>query len=103
MCLGIPGRVLEITDREAMIGRVDVAGVSRSVNLLCVVDDEHPLDSCVGTWVLIHVGFAMQRVDEDEAQRTLALLHQMGESLGGPQLSRDPDSHLLKNTHGGET
>ena len=55
MCLAIPGRILEITDREAMIGRVDVGGVSRSVNLLCVVDDEHPLDSCVGTWVLIHV------------------------------------------------
>ncbi len=103
MCLGIPARVLEITDREAMIGRVDVAGVSRSVNLLCVVDDEHPLDSCVGTWVLIHVGFAMQRVDEEEARRTLALLHQMGESLDGPQRPHEASSLPLKNTHGGET
>ena len=102
MCLAIPGRILEITDREAMIGRVDVGGVSRSVNLLCVVDDEHPLDSCVGTWVLIHVGFAMQRVDEDEAQRTLALLRQMGESLGGSQLPRDADSPPLQNPRGGD-
>lgn len=79
MCLGIPGRILEITDRERSLGRVDVGGVSRIVNLICVVDEENPLDACVGTWVLIHVGFAMQRMDEEEAQRTLQLLQEMGE------------------------
>ena len=49
------------------------------MNLACVVDEEHPIEACVGTWVLVHVGFAMQRVDETEAQRTLDLLRELGE------------------------
>ncbi len=83
MCLGIPGRVLAITDRERMLGTVDVGGVSRSVNLMCVVDEGHPIEACVGTWVLVHVGFAMQRVNEEEAHRTLELLREMGEAPSG--------------------
>ncbi|HIC80029.1 MAG TPA: hydrogenase assembly protein HupF, partial [Kiloniellaceae bacterium] len=56
MCLGIPGRIVEITDAERKLGLVEVAGVGRQVNLACIVDDEHPLEGCVGDWVLVHVG-----------------------------------------------
>ena len=50
------------------------------MNLACVVDDDHPIASCVGDWVLVHVGFAMSRIDEREAAATLALLAELGEA-----------------------
>lgn len=77
MCLGIPGQVIEIIDREEKRGMVNVGGVRREVNLTCVAD--LPLDQLVGQWVLVHVGFAMSRIDEAEAARTLDLLREMGE------------------------
>jgi hydrogenase expression/formation protein HypC len=80
MCLGIPGCVVEITDRGNKLGMVDVCGVRRQVNLACVVNDLHPLESCVGDWVLVHVGFAMSRINQEEAQLTLELLQQLGEA-----------------------
>jgi hydrogenase expression/formation protein HypC len=80
MCLGIPGRVVEITDPGNKLGLVDVCGVRRQVNLACVVNEAHSLESCVGDWVLVHVGFAMSRIDEAEAQLTLDLLVQLGEA-----------------------
>lgn len=83
MCLGIPGQVVEVTDRFRQLGVVDVGGVRRVVNLACVVDDEHSLDDCVGDWVLVHVGFAMSRLDPEEAQRTLEMLRELGESPDG--------------------
>jgi hydrogenase expression/formation protein HypC len=79
MCLGIPGRIVEVTDVDKRLGVVDVSGVRRKINLACVVDEEHPVETCVGGWVLVHVGFAMSRIDPDEAQRTLDLLHELGE------------------------
>ena len=79
MCLGIPGKVVEITDAEKRLGVVSVGGVRREVNLACVVDEDHPAEDCVGDWVLVHVGFAMSRIDPDEAARTLELLHELGE------------------------
>ena len=79
MCLGIPGRVVEITDAPKKLGMVEVGGVRRLTNLACIVDEEHPIESCVDTWVLVHVGFAMNRIDPDEAERTLRLLNEMGE------------------------
>ena len=74
MCLAIPGRVVEILDEESRLAKVDVSGVLRNVNvgLLDGVRD--------GDWVLIHVGFALSKVDEEEAQATLALLQQMGDA-----------------------
>jgi hydrogenase expression/formation protein HypC len=74
MCLAIPGRVVEILDEENRLAKVDVSGVLRNVNvgLLDGVAD--------GDWVLIHVGFALSKVDEEEARATLALLQQMGEA-----------------------
>ena len=80
MCLGIPGRVVEITDAGNKLGMVDVCGVRRQINLACVVNDEHSVASCVGDWVLVHVGFAMSRIDEREAALTLELLLQLGEA-----------------------
>jgi hydrogenase expression/formation protein HypC len=79
MCLGIPGQIVEVTDEKLQLAIVDVGGVRRSVNIAFIVDDEHPPACCVGEWVLIHVGFAMSRIDAAEAARTLSLLTEMGE------------------------
>ena len=80
MCVGIPGKIVNITDPENKLAIVDVAGVKREVNIACIVDGEHSVDSCLGDWVLIHVGFAMSRLDEEEAQKTLELLRELGEA-----------------------
>ncbi|HEY1313396.1 MAG TPA: HypC/HybG/HupF family hydrogenase formation chaperone [Steroidobacteraceae bacterium] len=80
MCLGIPGRIVAITDAGNKLGMVDVCGVRRQINLACVVNELHSVESCVGDWVLVHVGFAMSRIDEQEAQLTLDLLRQLGEA-----------------------
>jgi hydrogenase expression/formation protein HypC len=80
MCLGIPGQIIEILDADQLLAKVDVAGVKRPVNIACIVDDAHPAASCMGDWVLVHVGFAMSRIDEEEAQKTLALLSELGEA-----------------------
>jgi hydrogenase expression/formation protein HypC len=74
MCLAIPGRVIEIVDETRQLAKVEVSGVLRNVNV-GLLDDVQPDD-----WVLIHVGFALSRVDEAEAQATLALLQAMGEA-----------------------
>ena len=80
MCLGIPGRVVSIDDPARKLATVDVSGVRRQINLACIVNDAHPLDSCVGDWVLIHVGFAMSRIDEAQAAETLKVLVELGEA-----------------------
>jgi hydrogenase expression/formation protein HypC len=77
MCLGIPGQILEISDREHQLAIVDIGGVRRPVNIACIVDEEHPVEGCIGDWVLVHVGFAMNRIDPDEAQLTLDLIAAM--------------------------
>jgi hydrogenase expression/formation protein HypC len=74
MCLGIPGQIVRIEDADNLVATVDVLGVRRQINIACVVDEQHPPQSCVGDWVLVHVGFAMSRIDEKEAQETLRLL-----------------------------
>jgi hydrogenase expression/formation protein HypC len=80
MCLGIPGRIVKIDDAANLLATVDVGGVRRKVNIACIVDEEHPVSSCVGDWVLIHVGFAMSRLDEAEAAETLRILTELGEA-----------------------
>jgi hydrogenase expression/formation protein HypC len=80
MCLGIPGRILDIVDAEKKLATVDVGGIRRAVSLACLVDDDHPVESCVGEWVLVHVGFAMSRIDAVEAAKTLELLAALGEA-----------------------
>jgi len=79
MCLGIPGQIVALSPEEPHLAIVDVGGVRRAVNIACIVDEDHPPESCMGDWVLIHVGFAMSRIDEHEAQRTLDLLAELGD------------------------
>jgi len=79
MCLGIPGQIIAITDTEKLLAKVDVSGVKREINIACIVSDEHPVEACLGDWVLVHVGFAMSRIDADEAARTLQILEELGE------------------------
>ena len=77
MCLAIPGQVVEIVDGENRLAKVDVAGVKRTVNVGLLDGEED--GARPGDWVLIHVGFALSKVDEDEAFATLELLQGMGE------------------------
>ena len=72
MCLAIPGQILDVVDEANRLAKVDVAGVRRTVNI-GLLDDVG-----VGDWVLIHVGFAISQVDEDEARATRDLLQRMG-------------------------
>lgn len=79
MCLGIPGKIVEIIDHQQALALADFAGVRRQVNIVCILDEQHTPETCLGDWVLVHVGFAMSRIDEKEAHKTLALLDQLGE------------------------
>ncbi|KAB8334391.1 HypC/HybG/HupF family hydrogenase formation chaperone [Scytonema tolypothrichoides VB-61278] len=81
MCLGIPGKIIEITDVKQKLAVVNVGGVKRSVNIACIVDEQHSVESCVGDWVLVHVGFAMNRINEKEAMETLQLLEELAEAV----------------------
>lgn len=77
MCLGIPGQIIAITNSVLKLALVEVSGVRRQVNIACIVDDDHPPEACLGDWVLVHVGFAMNRIDPEEAATTLALLDEL--------------------------
>ena len=76
MCLAIPGQVLELVDDGNRLAKVDVAGVQRTINVGLL--DTDGAGAAAGDWVLIHVGFAISKVDEEEAAATLALLEGMG-------------------------
>ncbi|MFL5820316.1 MAG: HypC/HybG/HupF family hydrogenase formation chaperone [Solirubrobacteraceae bacterium] len=75
MCLAIPGRIIDVVDGANRLAKVDVAGVQRNVNI-GLLDGEGGVGP--GDWVLIHVGFAISRVDEEEARATRELLERMG-------------------------
>ena len=77
MCLAIPGRIIEVVDEPNRLAKVDVAGVQRNVNI-GLLDAEPGGGVGPGDWVLIHVGFALSQVDEEEAEATLELLKGMG-------------------------
>jgi hydrogenase expression/formation protein HypC len=77
MCLAIPGRIIEVVDAENRLAKVDVAGVQRNVNI-GLLDADPGGGVGPGDWVLIHVGFALSQVDEEEAEATLELLKGMG-------------------------
>jgi hydrogenase expression/formation protein HypC len=76
MCLAIPGQVVELLASHEHLARVDVSGVGRIVNI-GLLDDEVLKP---GDWVLIHVGFAMSKIDEEEAALALASLQLMGQA-----------------------
>ncbi len=80
MCLGIPAQVIRLDPQQPRCATVSVGGVERAVNLSCVLEPGVPPESLLGSWVLVHVGFAMARIDEAEAARTLALLAELGEA-----------------------
>jgi hydrogenase expression/formation protein HypC len=76
MCLGIPGQIVEMVDETQQIAKIDVSGVKRMVSVaLLAAEGIKP-----GDWVLIHVGFAMSKIDESEAQETMKLLQGMGQT-----------------------
>lgn len=77
MCLAIPGQIVAVSDAANRLGIVEISGVRREVNLACVIDETHPIEACVGDWVVVHVGFAMSRIDPEEAARTLALFAEL--------------------------
>lgn len=76
MCLGIPGQVLDIVDDANSIAKVNVSGVKRNVSVALVrAEGIEP-----GDWVLIHVGFAMSKINEEEARETMNALQMMGQA-----------------------
>ena len=77
MCLAIPGKVLEIVDVERQIAKVEVVGVRRNVNIGLLTGEERPTP---GDYVLIHVGFALSKIDEQEALETQRILEGLGEA-----------------------
>lgn len=77
MCLAIPGRIVEVVDESNRLAQVDVAGVQRNVNIGLL--DADGVGVGAGDWVLIHVGFAMSKVDEEEALETRRMLESMGD------------------------
>ncbi|GFG50648.1 HypC/HybG/HupF family hydrogenase formation chaperone [Mycolicibacterium agri] len=76
MCLGIPGRIVEITDPANCLAKVDVSGVRRVISIRLLENDPPAPDE----WVLVHVGFAMAKIDEAEALLTLAAVQKLGEA-----------------------
>lgn len=79
MCLGIPGKIIKIIDADQHLGMVDVGGIQREVNLSCIVESGKSLIEHIDDWVLVHVGFAMSVIDEQQAQQTLKILTELGE------------------------
>jgi hydrogenase expression/formation protein HypC len=80
MCLGIPGRIVEVTSLDDNMAVVEVGGVRRPINISFVASEGRGAETYIGEWVLVHVGFAMSRLDAAEAERTLALLRELGEA-----------------------
>lgn len=77
MCLAIPGQIVEWVDEELNIAKAQVANVRRNVNVGLLAETEDSVQ--IGDWVLIHVGFAMSKIDEEEARSTREFLEQLGD------------------------
>lgn len=77
MCLGIPGQLVEFVDEQHGIAKAEVNGVRRNVNVQLLQSENEGVQP--GDWVLIHVGFAMSKIDEQEAKDTFAFLEQLGQ------------------------
>jgi hydrogenase expression/formation protein HypC len=77
MCLAIPGQIVEWVDEDLHIAKAEVAGVRRNVNVGLLAETEDAVS--LGDWVLIHVGFAMSKIDAAEAQATREFLEQLGD------------------------
>jgi hydrogenase expression/formation protein HypC len=77
MCLGIPGKIVEIVDLDNRTAKIEVSGVRRNVDVGLLWDGPDAVG--VGDWVLIHVGFAISRIDEGEAEQMLSALRALGD------------------------
>jgi len=96
MCLGIPGQVVELLDSHEHLAAVDVSGVSRTVNIGLLEDE----DVQPGDWVLIHVGFALSKIDEREASLALASLQLLGQAYD-EELEAFWSSNITTDSTGG--
>ncbi|MDW5498216.1 HypC/HybG/HupF family hydrogenase formation chaperone [Pseudomonas lundensis] len=79
MCIGVPGQIVALDENQPQHAWAEVCGVKREVNIALVRQDGEPREAMIGCWVLIHVGFAMSRLDQQEAEEMLAALRAMGE------------------------
>ena len=77
MCLGIPGKIISIEDEQKLIVKADFSGVQRNISMNCIVKSSEELPTMINRWVLVHVGFAMSCIDEEEARKTLEVLNEM--------------------------
>lgn len=92
MCLGIPGQIVAVPDPAVPMAIVEVGGIRRPINIAFIVDESRSPAQCVGEWVLVHVGFAMSRLDAEEAEATLALLAELGDAEEELELLRSSAS-----------
>ena len=76
MCLGIPGEIVEILPDQSDLAKVEVSGVRRAINIGLIIDEKPQ----PGDWVLIHVGFALSKIDEAEAKAAIDLLEGIGQA-----------------------
>ena len=89
MCLGIPGEIVELYEDRPDLANVDVSGVRRAINIgLLEGEDVRP-----GDWILIHVGFALSKIDEEEAAAALNFLESIGQAYDD-ELAALADSHI---------
>jgi hydrogenase expression/formation protein HypC len=89
MCLGIPGEIVELMDDRPDLAKVDVSGVRRAINIGLLEDEK--LEP--GDWVLIHVGFALSKIDEEEAKAALDFLEGIGQAYAD-ELAALTDSRI---------
>jgi hydrogenase expression/formation protein HypC len=89
MCLGIPGEIVELMDDRPDLAKVDVSGVRRAINIGLLENEQ--LEP--GDWVLIHVGFALSKIDEDEAKAALDFLEGIGQAYAD-ELAALADSRI---------
>lgn len=75
MCLGIPGKIINIVDSKHSLATIEVSGIKREINVSCIVETD--INALVGKWALVHVGFAMCIIDESQAKETLDALSAM--------------------------
>jgi hydrogenase expression/formation protein HypC len=85
MCLGIPGQVVQIVDATNHLAKVDVNGIKRTISVRLLAKD----NLIEGDWVLVHVGFAMAKIDQHEADLTLEAVKQMGQSYDDELIAFD--------------
>lgn len=83
MCLGVPARIVAVADAGRMLAIAEILGERREINLSCIADPGEALSDRIGQWVLVHLGFALSRVEEADARVTLDLLREVDDAEDG--------------------